>query len=424
MTPLPDDEEDFAKLLAEFEGPPKKGRAAQATQKGPQVGDLVRARVVSIGKDAVFVDLGAKAEGMIDLVELRGDDGIVQVRVGDQVEARVVDLGGKAGCVVLRRHGLGRGAAAKAELEQAAAHGIPVEGTVTGVNKGGVEVQVAGERGFCPMSQLDLRHVDDPAVFIGRKLEFKITKYDVSGRFADLVLSRRSLLEEEKARRAADTRRRLEPGAVMKGTVSTLKDYGAFVDLGGIEGMIHVSELGFARGLKPSEVLSVGQEVEVVVLRIEKAAGERGERVALSLKALEKDPWSTAADDFPPGRRLTAKVTRVEQFGAFLELQKGLEGLLHISELGGGQPLRHAKERAKVGDQFEVLVQQVDADKRRISLALTAKIDAETVDSEGRARAEAPRSLGTLGDLLKKATGASAGQDQTASANDKGKRRR
>jgi small subunit ribosomal protein S1 len=409
-----DDSEDFAAMLAEFEGPPKKGGAAR--RKELQLGELVRARVVSVGKEAVFLDLGGKSEGMIDLAELRDDSGNVVVRVGDEVEARVVDVSGKAGCIVLRRSGLGRGPAAREELVQAAAHGIPVEGTVTGVNKGGVEVQVAGVRGFCPISQLDLRHVEDAGAYVGQKLEFRITKYDTAGRHADLVLSRRALLEEEQGRRAAETRGKLAPGAVLRGKITTIKEYGAFVDLGGLEGMIHVSELGFSRGVKVSEVVSVGQDVDVVVLKIEKS--DKGqERIALSLKALEKDPWSSVSEDFPAGRRVTAKVTRVEQFGAFLELAKGVEGLLHVSELAPGAQVKHARERAKVGDTFEVIVQSVDAERRRISLALSAKVDAETVDAEGASAARAPRSLGTFGDLLKKAQGAAA-------EGDKGKRRK
>jgi small subunit ribosomal protein S1 len=402
MTPPPDEDvdEDFGSALAQFEQEtgtaPKKG----AKRKSRQVGDMVRARVVNVGHDAVFVDLGDKAEGVLDLVELRGPDGKATIAVGDEVEARIVEIG-KDGIVVLRKSGMGRGPAAKAELEQAYAAGIPVEGTVTGVNKGGVEVQVAGVRGFCPISQLDLRHVEDPAPFVGRKLSFRITKYDVAGRNADLVVSRRALLQEEEARRAEGTREHLAVGAVMRGTVTTLKDYGAFVDLGGLEGMIHVSELGFARVGKPSDVLTVGQPVEVVVLKI--STDEKGnERIGLSLKALEKDPWADAAERFGAGARAIGTVMRIEQFGAFVELAPGIEGLLHVSELAQGKQSRHAREHTKVGDKLEVIVQVFEAERRRISLALSAKVDAETIDAEGAARAQAPAKMGTLADLIRK----------------------
>src|SRR5215470_11729406 len=206
-----------------------------------------------------------KTEEMIDIVLLRDESGKLRVGVGDSIEARVVETAGKAGCIVL--HPLGAGHVAKAELEQAAALGLPVEGLVTAVNKGGVEVTVAGVRGFCPISQLDVRHVEDANAFVGKRLTFKISRYEPK----NLVVSRRAPLEEEQRRAAAATREKLLPGAVLRGKVSSLKDYGAFVDLGGIEGMIHVSELGFARVIHPKDVLSVGQDVEVAVLRIEKS---------------------------------------------------------------------------------------------------------------------------------------------------------
>jgi small subunit ribosomal protein S1 len=413
MSAPDDDSEDFGKLLAEFEQQtgqaPRSAKDKHVRKKDPRVGDLVRARVVSIGHDAAFVDLGAKAEGMLDLAELRDENGKPKIKVGDEIDAHVVEVGGKAGCPVLRPvggGGMGRGATKVAELETAAAHGLPVDGMVTGVNKGGVEVQVAGIRAFCPISQLDLRHVADAAAFVGQRLTFKITKYETSGRTPDLVLSRRALLEEEQRVKGEATRAKLVAGAVLHGTVTSLKDYGAFVDLGGVEGMIHVSELGFARVGKPADVLSVGQPVEVVVLKITPPEGPKGqERIALSLKALEKDPWQDVADRFPVGRRLNATVVRLESFGAFLELEPGIEGLLHISELGAGQGMvRHAKDKAKIGQVFEVVVNAVDVERRRVSLGLGSRVDETTVDAEGAARASGPRTLGTLGDLLKKAT--------------------
>ncbi len=413
-----DDSEDFGKMLDAFEqqtgAAPRSAKDKHTRKRDPKVGDLVRARVVSIGHDAAFVDLGAKAEGMLDLADLRDADGRPRVKVGDEVEAHVVEVGGKAGCAVLRiagSGGMGRGPAKVAELESAAQHGLPVDGVVTGVNKGGVEVQVAGIRAFCPISQLDLRHVADATAFIGQRLTFKITKYDTSGRNTDLVLSRRVLLEEEQRRKAESIREKLIVGAVLHGTVTTLKDYGAFVDLGGVEGMIHVSELGFARVGKPADVLTVGQPVEVVILKISPPEGPRGqERIALSLKALEKDPWQDVAERFPVGRRLNATIVRLEQFGAFVELEPGIEGLLHISELAAADKgqVRHAKDRAKVGQVLEVVVNALDVERHRISLGLGSKLDETTVDAEGAAsaaRASGPRTMGTLGDLLKKASG-------------------
>jgi small subunit ribosomal protein S1 len=386
---MQDDSDDFASMLAEFE----KEHPEPKKRREPKLGETVKAKVVSIGHDAVFVDLGAKAEGMIDVALVRDGEGKLRLAVGDTVEARVVETSGKAGCVVL--HPLGSGHVARAELEQAFSLGLPVEGLVTGVNKGGVEVTVAGARAFCPISQLDARHVEDAQAFVGQKLTFKITRYEGGGK--NLVLSRRSLLEEEQRRQAADTRARLAPGAVLRGRVSALKDYGAFVDLGGIEGMIHVSELGFARVGHPKDLLSVGQELEVFVLRVEKSDDpKRPEKVALSIKSLERDPWDDAAERYHEGARVRGTVARVEPFGAFVELAPGVEGLLHVSELGGGRKIHHAREAVKVGQALQLTVVAVDRERRRIGLAIAGDAD----DAEAAPPPRAPERLGTLADLL------------------------
>jgi small subunit ribosomal protein S1 len=251
-------------------------------------------------------------------------------------------------------------------------------------------------RAFCPISQLDLRHVEDAAAFVGQKLRWRVTRYEATGRGANVVVSRRSLLEEEQAARAAEVRGTLAVGAVVKGRVSSLKDYGAFVDLGGLEGMLHVSELGFQRVAHPKDLLAVGQEIEVQILKIEK--GDKGERISLSLKSLEKDPWSDVATRFYEGVRAHGTVRRLETFGAFVEVAPGVEGLLHVSELGRGKPLRHAKDATKVGAALDVVVLAVDMDKRRLSLGLAETGDGG--DAPGPAPA-APKSLGTFADLLK-----------------------
>ncbi|HEX4462579.1 MAG TPA: S1 RNA-binding domain-containing protein [Polyangia bacterium] len=391
------EEEDFATLLAEFEGP-DDGRSKKK-RKEPQVGDQVRGKVISIGKSAAFVDIGAKSDGVIDLTELRDADGKLLVKPMDELEARVVEVGGPSGSIVLKRL-LGRGAEGKAELEQAFQLGVPVEGTVSGVNKGGVEVTVAGVRAFCPISQLDSRHVEDAAAFVGQKLRFRITRYELNGNRLNMIVSRRALLDEEQAKLAVETRKTLEPGAVVRGKVTTIKDYGAFVDLGGVEGMLHVSELGFQRVGHPKDVLSVGQEIEVQILKMEKGDDpKRGERISLSLKSLASDPWADAATKFYEGARASGKVVRLETFGAFVELAPGVEGLLHVSELAKGKQIRHAREATQVGAQLAVVVLAVDKDKRRLSLGLVEAGD-ESNGSTNDAP-QAPSSLGTFADLLK-----------------------
>jgi small subunit ribosomal protein S1 len=398
--------EDFGALLEEFEG---KGKGRSPAGRGPQIGDVVRGRVLTVGREVVFLTLAdGKTEGVLDLEQLRDDNGQLSVKEGDEIEARVSELGDKAGHVVLRRL-MRRGPEAKAELQQAFELGIPVEGTVTAVNKGGVEVNVAGVRGFCPISQLDARQVEDAGSFIGKKLNFKITKHELDRRGVNLVVSRRALLEEEGRARAVETRQKLIVGAVLPGTVTAIKDFGAFVDLGGIEGMLPASELGFTRGVRPGEVLAVGQQLQVQVLRIERTDDpRRPERISLSLKSLAQDPWDEVPSRFPAGSKVTGKIVRLEQFGAFVELAPGIEGLLHIGQLagqqeggGGGQHLRHARDAAKVGDTKEMTILSIDRERRRISLGLGDNVD--QIDPEGLAAARAanPGKLGTLGDLLK-----------------------
>ena len=393
----PPKEEDFAALLKEFEGNDAR-RAARAAR----VGDSVRGRVVSLGQETAFVELlGSKSEAMIELQQLRDQDGNLTVKVGDEIEARVVDSMGESGCVVLRRTAVARGPEAKAELQQAAQLGLAVEGTVTGVNKGGVEVLVAGVRGFCPISQLEMRHVEDASAYVGRKLEFRITRYEVDRRGDNLVVSRRALLETEARAQADKIRSKLVPGAVLPGVVVALKDFGAFIDLGGVQGMLPASELGFSRGMRPADRLSLGQQLEVQILRIERTDDpKRPERISLSLKSMERDPWEDVAARFASGTRVAGKVTLIEVFGAFVELAPGIEGLVHIGELSAGKPARNVRELTKVGATLEVTVLALDRERRRISLGVGERTD--VVSQEDLDAARAPAKLGTLGDLFKK----------------------
>ena len=392
--------EDFATLFAESEA--KRGGNPHK-RRDPKEGDSVRGKIVSIGRDTAFVDIGAKSDGVLELIELRDEHGAVGAAVGDEIEARVVEIDGKAGAIVLRRSlGRGRGVDASRELSDAQAHQIPVEGMVTGVNKGGLEVQVAGVRGFCPMSQIELRPITtlDAAALVGRKLAFRVTRYE-DGPRPNVVLSRRALLEEENAERAVVTRERLAVGAILRGRVVALKEFGAFVDLGGLEGLIHNSELGYDRGANATGVLSVGQELEVAVVRIEPDPKTGKERIALSLRALMADPWQDAAARLGEGATVEGKVARLEAFGAFVELTPGVEGLLHLSELEkSGKRVRHPKDVLTVGQPVRVTVLGVEGERRRISLGLADERD--TGDDGGPAPAPgAPARFGTFADLLK-----------------------
>jgi small subunit ribosomal protein S1 len=301
--------------------------------------------------------------------------------------------------------GSGRRVHDSSGLEHAFRHRLPVEGLVTGVTKGGVEVQIAGVRAFCPASQIDTRYIEDLQEFVGERLAFRITRYD-GGKHPNLVVSRRVLLEEESQARAEETRARLEVGAVLQGTVTALKDYGAFVDLGGVEGMVHVSEISLGRVSHPKEVLAVGQQIEVAVLRIEKTDHPKHpERIALSLRALARDPWQDAGERFPVGARVKGTVTRLAPFGAFIELAPGIEGLVHLSEMGAHRRISHPHEVVSPGETVEARVASVDTATRCISLSLNIDREPDAADPEARAyRVEqAPASsLGSFGELLRK----------------------
>lgn len=455
----PEGEEDFAAMLADAErSDPRLQRRTRA-----QPGDRVKGKIVSIGGEVIILELeGGLGEGMLDAVELRDARGHMAVAVGDTVDAVVVEPAQQGRALVLRRTALGRsgrgssgatGGAGEllAELANARDHGLAVEGVVTASNKGGLEVTVSGLRAFCPLSQIDLRPVADPAALIGQRLSFRVLRIEGGGEDTDeagrrgpnVVLSRRALLEDEARARAAVTRTKLAVGAVLPGVVTGLRDFGAFVDLGGIEGLLHVSELGFGRVGRPSDVLTVGQPVVVQVIRIEKRPPpknptaktdpNRTEQVALSLKSLTADPWDEVASRFPEGTRARGTVTRVEAFGAFVELAPGIEGLVHVSALAGGRALRHAREVVKPGQSLDVTVTTLDRERRRLSLVLVAPGDDPLDDADPtataavRTAAAGPAKFGTLGDLLKQASsqdrGGARGKDPSSDRAGAGRRR-
>jgi small subunit ribosomal protein S1 len=391
-------EEDFAAMLAASEqaarGRPRRARFV--------IGDTVRGKIVSIGQEVTVLELAGGGEGTLETLELRDPQGVLTVAPGETLEARVVALGEKEGFVSLRRSA--SAARGKSALSEAAATGLPVDGLITGVNKGGFEVDVGGVRGFCPVSQLELRPVADPAAYVGQRFAFRVTRYEEDRRGVNLVLSRRALLEEEARSRAVETQGKLVLGAVLPGVVTALKDFGAFVDVGGIEGLLPASEISFSRATRPADVLSVGQSITVKVASIEKRDDpKRPLQIAFSMKALDRDPWTDVAATLRAGSVTQGKVVRLEPFGAFVELAPGVEGLLHISELGAKRPVRHPREAVKAGDTLTVTIIAVDEERRRISLALGERT--EGIDEEGRAAAARASGksgqMGTLGDLLK-----------------------
>jgi len=389
--------------------------ASDAAPRQPvSVGDVVRGRVIAISQSAAFVAIGSKGEASIDLAEFRDPDGALTLAVNDEIEATVIDDGGRSGAIVLKRV-LGRGGHLPHELEHALAHAIPVEGVVSAENKGGFDVQIGTVRAFCPGSQIDLQRGGDrpPASsYVGQRLRFRVIKVEHGGR--NIVVSRRDLLAEEAAEEAQRTWETLEVGAVVHGTVRSLRDFGAFVDLGGVEGLIPIGELAYGRVSHPSEVLAVGQPVDVQVIRVDERPATGGKparkQVALSLKALATDPWTTAAERFLVGTSVRGTVRRVEAFGAFVEITPGLEGLVHISKLVLDRRLSHARQAVNVGDAIDVTVLAVDVAQRRMSLSMIEGAQRERDSQEAAERADQDsalaktnerKSLGTFAELLR-----------------------
>jgi small subunit ribosomal protein S1 len=377
--PGADEAADFGALLAESEKTPRK-------QERLRLGQKIAARVAHVGAEIAYLDLGGKGEAIIDLRELRNEKGEPLVHPGDTVDAYVLSIAD--GTPVMTRS-VPKGAG-REMLQQALESKVPVEGTVTAHNKGGLEVDLGGLRAFCPASQIDVRFVDDPGQFVGQKLKFRVMEI----RGGNAILSRRALLEEERAAQAAELRKNLEVGAVLEGTVTSVRDFGAFVDLGGIEGLVHVSELSHQRVAHAQDVVKSGQKVRVQVLRIEK--DEKGhERIALSLRALEQDPWDAARPQLKEGARLQGKVARLQPFGAFVELFPGVDGLVHVSALSN-RHVQHPREVVKEGETISVQVESIDDAQKRIALRRISEEEAEAKPAPEKKAGRKPR----VGDVV------------------------
>ena len=332
-------------------------------KRTPRVGDRLDATVVQVGRDTVFVELDGKQQAYLDAVELRDADGTIAVKEGDTIRAHVIEVDEARGVVRLGKS-IGR-PGTLAAIEQAKESGVAVEGKVTGVNKGGIEVDLGGARAFCPMSQIDARPGTDPQSLVGQSLRFVVT--DVRDGGKSVVVSRRALAEREAGEAAARVLDAIVPGAVLRGTVSSVRDFGAFVDLGGVEGLVPRSEIAHDRSVAVADARKPGDVVEVQVREVKDAApapGKRGgpaKKITLSLKALAADPW--ADTDVTEGRVYLGTVTRSAEFGRFVRLAAGIEGLLHVSELG-------RDTRAEEGEQVLVAVKKLDREAKKISLVL------------------------------------------------------
>jgi small subunit ribosomal protein S1 len=326
-------------------------------------GQTLEGRIVGIGQDVAFVDVGGKGEATIDLAELRDADGNLEVAVGDRIQATVVSTMG--GLTLSRR--LIRGAATARQLEDAFHSGLPVEGKVETEVKGGYEVRIAGQRAFCPFSQIDIRRTDaaTQAAHEGHVYPFRIIEYKDGGK--SIVVSRRALLEEEQRANAAEVRRSIVAGAVMTGRVASVREFGAFVDLGGgVQGLLHVSEMGWSRVSDAAQVVKPGEEITVKILRVD----EDTQKIALGLKQLTADPWSTVESRYEVGQVRTGRVTRVAEFGAFVELEPGIEALAHASTFAPTGRPQGWSTLVSVGMTAPFDILSIDIEKKRIGVAL------------------------------------------------------
>lgn len=385
---LPEGEESFAEMFEKSYR--ETGRLAP--------GEKVQVRILKISGDWIFLDMGRKGEGVLDRKEMLDEEGNLTVTEGDTISAYFVGTERNEFRFTTK---VGGGSAGTAQLEDAFHAGIPVQGVVEKEVKGGFEVKVAGTvRAFCPYSQMGLRRVEGPEQYLGQHLSFRITNYGERGR--NIVLSRRAILEEEQARQKEEVKQTLREGMTVRGTVSSLQKFGAFVNLGGIEGLIPMSELGWNRVVDVRDVLTEGQEVSVVIKQLD----WEKDRVTLSLKETLADPWEQIGARFPEGSYHTGTIVRLMPFGAFVALGDGVDGLIHISKLGSGKRISHPREVVKEGETVEVKVDAVDREQKRLSLSLAAVTRAEeeearTIDDFRKQAEQAPKKMGTLGDLLK-----------------------
>ncbi len=349
-----DVEEDFGKMFQESVQEQSVG------EKQFEKGMTVEGVIVQIGTDSAYVNIGAKAEAMIPVSELMNpDDGKVSHVVGDTIKAKIIGFDGS--CIKLSRSNKLAGSIA---LEEAYEAGLSVKARVKAVNKGGFELDVYGHRAFCPLSQIQKGKVENAEEFVGQTLEFKISKYAKKGR--DIVLSRTALLDDENRAAREEVIATINVGDIRDAKVVSIQDYGAFVDIGGVEGLVHVSEISYQRISNPKELLSVGQDVRVKVLKIEKT--DKGSKLSLSMKRLEEDPFDAAIADIKVGASMAGKVVRVATFGAFVEIAPGIEGLVHVSQMGLKRGTR-VEDAIKAGDDIEVKVLSIDPVEHRIQLA-------------------------------------------------------
>ena len=344
--------ENFAQLLEEY----------SAVQEMNQ-GEVITAEVVAIDQNFVTVNAGLKSESLIDVAEFKNAQGEIEVKVGDFVTVTIESVENGFGETKLSREKAKR-AADWIALEEAMENGDILSGVINGKVKGGLTVMISSIRAFLPGSLVDVRPVKDTSHFEGKEIEFKVIKLDKKRN--NVVVSRRAVLEATLGEERKALLENLQEGTVVKGIVKNITDYGAFVDLGGIDGLLHITDLAWRRVKHPSEVLEVGQEVEAKVLKFD----QDKQRVSLGMKQLGEDPWNGLTRRYPQGTRLFGKVSNLTDYGAFVEIEQGIEGLVHVSEMDWTNKNVHPSKVVQLGDEVEVMILEIDEDRRRISLGM------------------------------------------------------
>lgn len=327
-----------------------------------QEGEIVKGTVIQLTKDFAIIDVGYKSEGQVPISEFTNARGELNIKVGDKVDVLLESREDDKGMVVLSKEKADK-MRIWDEISSACERDEIVKGTIIGRVKGGLSVDI-GVKAFLPGSQVDIRPVRNLDQYIGKEFEFKVIKFNKKR--GNIVLSRRVLLEKQREEFKRETLTRLKEGAVLMGVVKNLTDYGAFIDLGGIDGLLHITDMSWGHVRHPSEVFNVGDEVRVAVLKFD----PESERVSLGLKQIQEDPWHRADEKYPVGTRVKGKVVSVIDYGAFIEIEPGVEGLIHVSEMSWTKRVKHPSKMLNIGDEVEAVVLDIDPKAKRIALGM------------------------------------------------------
>ena len=351
-----EEQESFASLLDSY---------SPSAERDLRVGDRMVGKIISIGKDTVFIDTGTKIDGAVDMAELTDKSGELLLKEGDEVELFIVALSEDEIKLSKAISGIG----GLYMLREAHAKAVPVEGRVLETCKGGFRVEILQRRAFCPISQMDVEYVENPADYVGTTHQFLITQFEENGK--NIVVSRRTLLAQKLAAARKQFYDSASVGDILNGKITRLMQYGAFVEISpGVEGMVHISELSWSKLKHPDELVSIGDNLQVKIIGLEPAENSDQIKVGLSAKQLLEDPWLSAGEHFQEGHKVQGKVTRCAPFGAFVEIAPGIEGLVHISEMSYLRRITKPEEIVSEGETVSVMIKEIDLHKRRISLSI------------------------------------------------------